>query len=642
MDATRPRPSILSLFDPLSTQSERPLSPDSDKENHGEISFFHPTKTSKVAHPPVYKLRRRLIDVGDMTVDEPDIRDLLADEVEELGEELNQQVANDDENATLTFKDMAKAATPKWSGRHASTVNTPKSPVTPRTPLADISFKEETTPMARKKPYKRQIAPVASKLAQTIEPSISKKDGLIEPSSTHPTTPEHLVQPSSPTIEISSDKEQLLTDCQGQLLAGASHLGSSVCTLDLPTSSDALLNDMPISVLISPSSPPQTTRETSPFLSPLEGTRLKPRSPINKSHRHSIDLQASFQLQLNADTTFDLLNDKISFFASKNGHDSFLKNLEEEASFDEEEFERVSSKSPPPLKELHITSEKRLSLVEDEKTDLLLERRADSLTGNVSGTTAPEKPPKLVDIESPPVRQPKSRTPTSPVFSYDEKPSNAISTPYCSNTALQQPPRPVPALKIVKRSRTLLSQQAGSASTAIAPSRRRSSIASAQLPLRRTTTDTSSETTSIITSKKRLEPPLENKTAQRVSTAPAFSNPLQSGDGPRRVLISEGPKLAPASRTVTHSEQGKSTGSGPRRIALIPPTNVTERTDVPAKPVVPASSGSGLRQPVKYATIGPSLASAIPKPIGRPAGSKLPAPSGNSKQRFGVSSRRIL
>ncbi|KAJ3514404.1 hypothetical protein NLJ89_g2398 [Agrocybe chaxingu] len=403
MDATRPRPSILSLFDPLSAQSERPLSPDSDKENHGEISFFHPTKTSKVVHPPVDKLRRRLIDVGDVTVDEPDIRDLLADEVEELGEELNQQVADDDENATLTFKDMAKAATPKWSGRHASTLNTPKSPVTPRTPLADISFKEETTPMARKKPFKRQIAPVASKLAQAIEPSTSEKNGLPEPSSTNPTTPECVVHnPSPPTIEIFSDKEQLLTDSQGQLKSGASQLGSSVCTLDLPTSSDALLSDTPISLIISPSSPPQTTRETSPFLSPSVGTRQKPRSPVDKSHRHSIDLQASFQLQLNADTTFDLLNDRISFFAFRNGHGSFLGNLEEGTSFDEEEFGHVSSKSPPPLDELHVTSEKRLSPVEDEKTDPLLERRADSLIGNVSGTTAPEKPPKLVDIESPP------------------------------------------------------------------------------------------------------------------------------------------------------------------------------------------------------------------------------------------------
>jgi len=57
----------------------------------------------------------------------------------------------------------------------------------------------------------------------------------------------------------------------------------------------------------------------------------------NNANRYSIDLQTSFQLHLStAETTFDLLNDKISFFSSKNGQDTFLDVLEEGPSFDDE------------------------------------------------------------------------------------------------------------------------------------------------------------------------------------------------------------------------------------------------------------------------------------------------------------------
>lgn len=96
-------------------------------------------------------------------------------------------------------------------------------------------------------------------------------------------------------------------------------------------------------------------------------------------------------------------------------------------------------------------------------------------------------------------------------------------------------------------------------------------------------------------------------------------------DGPRRVLVSEGPKVSSLKST---------SGIGARRVSV----NGPEGVPPPSKPTMPA--GSGLKAPVKYATVGPAALSAIPKPVSsRSAGSKIPAPSasGSSKQRNGVS-----
>jgi hypothetical protein len=52
-----------------------------------------------------------------------------------------------------------------------------------------------------------------------------------------------------------------------------------------------------------------------------------------------VDLQSSFQLHLSSsESTFDLLNEKISFFSSKDDNDSFLHNLENDDSFSDADF----------------------------------------------------------------------------------------------------------------------------------------------------------------------------------------------------------------------------------------------------------------------------------------------------------------
>ena len=329
MEPHRPRPSILSLFDPLAFSS--------NKENDfvGETSFFHTSDTRNEPQQRVHIPKRRLIDVGDMTLDAPDMLDLFVDQ-DDLEHEINQSVAEEeDDNETLTFKEMAKAATPKWSGRHVTSFATPKSSPTPRTPLAEIPLKDETTPMARKKPFRRPIQ-VESKISR-VEPEATLADthGVASPESSEKSERTTIRSISTPSIEISTDEA---TPEGKPAMEG---LGSSVCTLNLPTPSDhdALIADTSMPHIVSPPSP-----HTSPnLLPPPTHTRLRPasnsRAIPSTSSRYSVDLQSSFQLHLSSsESTFDLLNEKISFFSSKDDNDSFLNNLESDDSFDDADF----------------------------------------------------------------------------------------------------------------------------------------------------------------------------------------------------------------------------------------------------------------------------------------------------------------
>lgn len=331
MDVRAPRPSVLSLFDPL---SERSQSPDSDKENNvGEISFFHLRSNEKLAQTPVRQLRRRLIDVGDMTVEDHDIHDFLAAEEDELEAEINHSVTEEEDNDTLTFRDMAKAATPKWSGRKAATISTPMSPPTPRTPLAEIVLAEDMTPLGHKKAFKHPVMPTPSKLSEVATAPVVQE---VSPSSIVDAITAPGISPLLATSAASPDDSfETITTANAPESSGItqSSLGSSVCTLELSTPPGTLLNDTAIPVFVSPSSP-EPFREAPIIHSPSEGSRLRPSLlNSNNANRYSIDLHTSFQLQLNSsDSTFDLLNDKISFFNASAGNNT-LDVLEEGPSF---------------------------------------------------------------------------------------------------------------------------------------------------------------------------------------------------------------------------------------------------------------------------------------------------------------------
>ena len=320
----RPRLSILSLFDPLSSSSESLYS---DKENDcGDTSFFHPYGSSNQVYSPVRRLHRRLVDVGDVTVGEPDIRDLIQ---EELEAEISQSVAlEEDENATLTFRDMANAATPKWSGKHAARKRTQNALSSPRTPLAEIAMRDEITPTGNKKIFKRRTAhlvPEASPLnvvRATKEKSTLVVHDLDNISSSQSNT-------FVPRIAIFSSDNEMIKES-----TIPSPMATSTATLEIPTATGTLISDTPIPLFISSSSP-------EPDHTSMTENRLRPNTHVSESsNRHSVDLHASFQLHLSSsETTFNLLNDNISFLGSKNGLESFLDH--EGASFGDEDFSTI-------------------------------------------------------------------------------------------------------------------------------------------------------------------------------------------------------------------------------------------------------------------------------------------------------------
>ncbi|KAF9527764.1 hypothetical protein CPB83DRAFT_907364 [Crepidotus variabilis] len=668
METNRPRPSILSLFDPLSSSSSnRSSSPDSDKENNaGETSFFHPAGMEKPVLSPVHKPRRRLIDIGDMTIEEP--QDLLEEE-EELEAEIKQSftLEEENENETLTFRDMAKAATPKWSERRAATIASPRSPPTPRTPLAEIFSNDEATPMARKRPFKRLPThePSKSTDSDTVGPEYEQSNSspIFARAFTIATPP----RPNPiPTIEVSEDA----SPTSSASFSPQNALGSSVATLELPTTTGVLISETPVPVLISPSSP-ESHHEPTPS-PPPSGSRLRPNAHLlNQSrdlNRFSVDLQQSFNLHINSsETTFDLLNDKISFFGGNNSLDAFL---EEGPSFgDEDSFGIISQKvlkksfevkADPPKTEsstLESVAECDTPPLGELANDPIDPSRESYDTINELEQYVPVKieaddrvtsPTERLDSPSPstvkasptmPILKRSPENPPTPHLLPRKSRLSFLSTPSTSKISTYNPPRPVPALKIVKRSKPgQPTNMTSTTSTTGGASRRTSSVTSVNAPPSRVSTRASVDKSVPIpiTANHGIASGQHTKLVNKAAVTSSMVNNTQSTDGPRRVLVSDGPKISTISnaRTATSVVPVKPATStnGPRRVPVVIP----EREPPSVKPTMPA--GSALKAPVKYATVGPAASSSIPKPVSRAnPGSRIPAPSAASaKQRFGV------
>jgi hypothetical protein len=313
MEISRPRPSILSLFDPLSSELDSATSSDSDKENDTS-DFFKPTGTVKHIYVPSRTLKRRLVDVGDITVEQPDMNALLSDELEQ---EIS-YIIDDDENDTLTFRDMAKAATPKWSSRHATILETPKVSC-PRTPLSEISLKDELTPLARKIPYKRQSVPTT--------PKGSESACLVFPSSISSGSSSSCPPSYTEVPEVRVNDEPVPQS-------------SSIPANSLGYSSELLFphtlnQSIPVETLV-PGTLASSLVVPAPYPAQPRTRHLSPTSPADNANRYSVDLQTSFQIHFPShDTTFDLLKDKISFFGSGNEFDSYLNNFEGDSSLDD-------------------------------------------------------------------------------------------------------------------------------------------------------------------------------------------------------------------------------------------------------------------------------------------------------------------
>ena len=186
--------------------------------------------------------------------------------------------------------------------------------------------------------------------------------------------------------------------------------------------------------------------------------------------------------------------------------------------------------------------------------------------------------------------------------------SRPMSTPPTSFVDKSQclPPQ-IPALRIVKRSKAINQQKPGLTTKDGPPQDTLIPLGCRVPPV----TEASAPSESSLTKITKKGRPSEVSQSQRTDKAnfPVSLAP----NGPRRVLISEGPKLNFA-RTSEQVKPSSST-SGPRRVAMTVPSTIMERASS-AKPP-PVQPISGLRQPLKKTS--------VVKPVQRTAGSRLPA-----------------
>lgn len=183
--------------------------------------------------------------------------------------------------------------------------------------------------------------------------------------------------------------------------------------------------------------------------------------------------------------------------------------------------------------------------------------------------------------------------------------SHPMSTPPTSfvDKPRYLPPQ-IPALRIVKRSKIINQQKPGLMTKDCPPE-------DALNPLSyRVQSVTEAPTSSSLTTVTKKGRPSEVSRLQR--TDKTQLPPSLASNGPRRVLISEGPKL---NSTKTGEQVKPSNTCGPRRVAMTVSSIVMERASSARPP--PVQPSSGLRQPVKR--------TGIVKPVQRTAGSRLPA-----------------
>lgn len=347
---SRPRESILNLFDPLNlsepstpVKRESAWSPDSDKENSeppepGQMTaFFNKIYSGPEVMTASVKPMARLVDVGDVTV----AMDDWMSEDEQLQEE--------GEDLQGTF---AGEVDVEQTPRHDLTFTNDEETPMHRRPFTDIT--PDATPIAPKRTYRSdevgsgsefatapQIspsttrAPLGSPLASIINAinfAASDEDQLPQISVSSPTQePTELSPTFSTTSLASSHPFESLTHIvsPAQSPSNTDTLASSTAHL-VPSDTSALLTQFALSESMNrPLSPPcaappifiATTRSRTP-------SPTKPNEPWTHDSLTSldidIDLHSSFNIHLqNQDNSFDLLNDKISFFHG-GGMDSTL------------------------------------------------------------------------------------------------------------------------------------------------------------------------------------------------------------------------------------------------------------------------------------------------------------------------------
>lgn len=327
---SHPRHSLLNLFDPLNATPKREVTtPDSlsgsDKENaepsHESYydsdkltmtAFFNRTYKTQNKHYSPVVLKTRLIDVGDAT---------MMDETADLFTGLS--IEDDHDNVSLVHEHMDldeqdPLITPRSSPQRQrlSSAQTPSSmsfahtptPHNLRAPLADISL--DATPVPRK------VATLALNSHDSPDSAIESYSSPITViRATHAT----LAPAGSPLASVinainfteQKAKDSILPTVPEVAVVGEWNLGSSTAQLS-PSPSTALLTHTPAPESIS------HLRDTLPATVARPRPRARTHttsSPEIDLRRVSVDLQSSFDMQLRCpEASFDLINDRISFF----------------------------------------------------------------------------------------------------------------------------------------------------------------------------------------------------------------------------------------------------------------------------------------------------------------------------------------
>ncbi|TFY53076.1 hypothetical protein EVJ58_g9654 [Rhodofomes roseus] len=466
----RPRNSVLYMFDPLEsmTTPRRDGSPDSgssDKENDiqpGEVTvFFNRIYTTQMNTAPKNP-NGKLIDIGDTTTDDV------------FGEE------------TVDCMTASPADT-------SSAARTPDGHPTKRTPLGDIEIEavpmsagaaasppDPTNPVFDEEDDATPLrvvtaAPTGAPLADVIN-SINLSAMTISGSA--PPSP---LANRSPLPPLREDSDEDGTDEEGELRPNCGEVEDTVSiplmiTVSSPTSTYEESNSLTDWVLPPSSESPTDRLFASSTVAPLPPTRrplVKNRIPNDDPRRASVDLQASFNMQMqSAEMSFDLLNDKISFQA---GDSMWAGGDDEEEPFDmaaemmkmeaaANEYERIEHDKEEVVASAAAPSVLYTGQNEGTQPSGDAQVLIDTGIAQLDITDMPEVPASQPVIETPP--KVFNATPSS-TSSKSEQSSGTercqylkmlTGSPTLAPTSREQSPppaavapAPVPALRIVKK-----------------------------------------------------------------------------------------------------------------------------------------------------------------------------------------------
>ncbi|KAG5720108.1 hypothetical protein E4T56_gene17750 [Termitomyces sp. T112] len=630
----RPRSSLLDLFDPLASQ-ELPSdaqSADSDKENCLDSDFSLFGLPSKPTSP--VRLKRRLVDVGDITIDDP----MLIDE------ELDDSMCDDD-NDTLTL--------PLTPARDLTVQKATPSNLGPRTPLAELSIDRDISPVVRTKIYPRQpFSTLAS--SDVVTPASPENSSFAAVIDAVTASGVSFAGPACPLPEYGLENEDQpanVLSCVNETpqitITPIDESSNSIAALSLDTPPSQENTFQP-----SPSSSLSESSKTSISIEhPRTTLRLTPpKTSLEDKKRHSIDLYTSFHLQLQSEeASFDLLNDKISLFASTSSMD-FLDGLEDDDSFDMgveeaklqatidsiklEEGERKvgdsshnQAQNPDDTPSVVITS--RRSSPQLPSTEHMEQQVLGSPLMCPTSPPVPSKPTKAGHNEYPEIPKQIVGEPSilPPIFcppSHDQG-CTALCTP-APKIRKQTVPPPVPALKIVKRSGRPGHEKSASTSSAVtAASEGRASpttIPPTTVPVAPTPPPIMEHVSS--TDLGRITH-VKSAVSEPSAILPSTRMGNGTGNGPRRVPIIDSQPLAINKRRAFVDQKIMPQGNmgnttGPRRIVMAPSVPVLPAAPVPAPT---KASASGLKAPTKYGVGTNAAVSALPRPV-----SRLPTTSG--------------